>query len=92
MSNIPLARGLLKTALQSKKTKIQMETFIRLALWHMTRVKAVTRARKKPVKITAFIRKRVRFLAAQGKSQAAIARKVGLSNAGRVSEILHGKR
>jgi hypothetical protein len=92
MSNIPAARKLLKAALESHRTKSQMRALITHALFRMTREKAVTHARKKPIKITQYMRRMVRVYAAQGKSQAVIARKVGLANAGRVSEILHGKR
>ena len=92
MSNIPGARQLLLTALDTKMSKRRMRLYIKAALANMTRLPAVTRARRKPVRITFAMKQRVRTLAKMGWSQAEIARKVGLANAGRVSEILHWKR
>ena len=93
MSNIPAARTLLIAALNGKRrTKVELLIHIRGALALMTRVPAVTHARSKPVKITRAVRQRVQALAKLGWSQTEIARKCGLHNSGRVSEILHGKR
>lgn len=92
MSNIPGARQLLLHALDPKMSPRMVRTHIRAALANMTRVPAVTHARGRKVKVTFVMRQRIHVLAKLGWTQAEIARKVGLRNAGRVSEILHGKK
>jgi hypothetical protein len=92
MSNIPAARKLLKAALESHRTKSQMCALIGFALRRMKRVPAKTHARGAPIRVTKAVRNKVKALAKKGLSQATIAHMLGLRNAGRVSEILHGKR
>jgi hypothetical protein len=92
MSDIPRARAILESVLRNYQLPQAAQLSIAKALSLMQRDPPIRRARAKTVKITPAIRARVRKLAGEGYSQAEIARAVGLPNAGRVSEILNGKR
>jgi hypothetical protein len=92
MSDIPRARELLEAVLRNYQLPAGSEVTISKALKLMTREPAIRRARGVETKITPAIRKRVKELNAGGVPQADIAHQVGLRNAGRVSEILNGKR
>jgi len=92
MSDIPRARGILEGLLRNYQLPQPVQLAIAKALSLMQRDPPISRARGKAVAITPALKARVRALSAQGLSQAEIARRVGLPNAGRVSEILNGKR
>jgi hypothetical protein len=88
-SDIPKARALLVTALKLKDWR-----YVRAALPLMVRAKAIRRAKPKRRRITAAQKAAVRLIASREPDahQHEIANRTGLPNAGRVSEILNGKR
>ena len=90
-SNIPRARLTLKAALLTREMR-EVRKYIKAAINMMMRDTPVSRAKGKRVKVTPALRKRVIALSKTGMSQHQITSKVGLSNAGRVSEILRKKR
>lgn len=92
MSNIPRARELLAIALANYTLPGGAEAAITKALRLMTREAPVSRSRAKVVDVTSAMKARIRRLSAAGFTQTEIARLVGLRNAGRVSEVLNGKR
>lgn len=92
MSDIVRAREILSGVLRNYTLPPGAALSIAKALQLMNRAPAIRRSRAKKVTITPALKKRVRDLHRQGLSQHEIAKRVGLPNAGRVSEILNGKR
>lgn len=90
-SNIPKARLNLQLALLTREIR-EVRKYIKNAMKMMTRDTPISRAKGKRQKITMAMRKQVIALSKTGMSQHQITSKVGLSNAGRVSEILRKKR
>jgi len=91
-SNIPFARACLKLALKECSMDATAHRYCRLALANMTRAPAVRRAPRKQTRITAQQKHAVRVLQHTDLTGTEIANKVGLANAGRVSEIMTGIR
>lgn len=92
MSDIARARDLLIGVLNNYTLPPGAALTIAKALSLMKREAPVRRLRAGKVAIKPALKQRVRRLAARGLSQHEIAKRVGLPNAGRVSEILNGKR
>ena len=93
MSNIPRARAILERLLASHELGPRAEREVQKAVALMTREKACRRAPEQPQKIDSEMRQRVKVLArTTNLTMTEIARRVGLRNSGRVSEIMHGKR
>ena len=90
-SSIPKARLTLQLALLTKDFRAARK-LVKSAIGMMTRSSPISRAKGKRVKVTPMLRKQVISLSKTGMSQHQICSKVGLSNAGRVSEILRKKR
>jgi len=91
MSDIPLARRVLKDAIRDGE---DLELAIRRALKYMTRVPYARKAPAKRKVITKSIRAGVKRMCKERKDLTVqeIATHYGLRNGGRVSEILHGTR
>ena len=88
-SDIPKARRLLIEGMQRKDWD-----YVHAALLLMTRAKAVRRARRKQGRITEAQKRKVLLIAMKEPDTHyhEIADRVGLTNGGRVSEIVTGKR
>ena len=86
-SDIPRARSLLKTGLQTKDWR-----YVQAALKFMTRAKAVRKAPSKRQPITSRQKALARSLVHTDMTYHEIANKVGVANGGRISEIMTGKR
>ena len=91
-SNVPFARACLVLALKECSMDATARRYCKLALANMTRAPAVRRAPKKQTPITARQKHAVRVLQHTTLTGTEIANKVGLANAGRVSEIMTGIR
>ena len=92
MSNIPRARTILEEA-KRKTSERETKFLITAALRLMTRVKSVQRIGSRPQTISAEMRRQIFRLHKEGKkTEHEIANAVGLRNAGRVSDVLHGRR
>lgn len=91
-SNIPLGRRYLEYVLAHCVIDAEARKYCRAALAVMTRDRPVRRAPNRHVRVTRAIRKRVRQLKHTDLTMHEIANAVGLSNGGRVSEIMGGKR
>ena len=89
MSDIAKAREMIVIANQAITNAQHCLDF---ALRLINREPPIKKAAAKSVRITPEIRTRVKALATEGKTEHEIAQLVGLRNAGRVSEILNGKR
>ena len=92
MSNIPRAREILAIVLAHGEIDAASRRQITRALRFMTRESPVRRSKPRHMPITADMRRQIRRLADSDMSQYDIAERVGLRNAGRVSEVLSGKR
>ncbi|UYO50289.1 hypothetical protein KQX64_06865 [Rhodopseudomonas palustris] len=91
-SNIPRARELIAAIVANYPASTSAHKQAKAALRLMTRAAPIKRTRGARIEITDAMRRRVRRLAEAGTSHHDIAVAVGLRNAGRVSEILRGKR
>ena len=92
MSNIPQAR-LLVSRVISFINDGEARRILKEALALMTREKYIRHARLVSQEITPEMKRRVRKLSKDlNLTETDIARRTGLRNAGRVSEILNGKR
>lgn len=92
MSNIPKARELIRQAAMLTSNK-RVKRKLAKALALMTRAKYIRLARPRTELITARQKRLVRRLNPDlNLTQTDIALRAGLRNAGRVSEILNGKR
>jgi hypothetical protein len=88
-SNIPRARQLLQTGLETRDWD-----YVVAALTYMTRAKAIRRARTKQKPITQKQIQAAKRIAMQEPDthEHEIANRVGVANSGRISEILNGLR
>lgn len=93
-SDIPRARLLINTAMQTCTMDRSARRYCRLALILMVRAKAVRRAKRKQRIITAAQKAAVRRIerTEPDTHYHEIANRVGLANGGRVSEIVTGRR
>jgi hypothetical protein len=91
-SNIPFARACLVLALKECSMDATARRYCKLALANMTRAPAVRRAPTKQRPITSQQKHAVKVLQHTTLTGTEIANKVGLANAGRVSEIMTGVR
>jgi hypothetical protein len=92
MSNIPKARAIIEGILKTADLDPVVRRQLHAAHMLMTREPAVRRARGAKTKIDRKTRRRVEVLAATDMTMHEIAHATGLRNAGRVSEVLNGKR
>jgi hypothetical protein len=92
MSDIPLARTFLLTALKEGDMDDNTRRWIKHALRLMTRESPVRRAPAKKQRITDKQKAAARLLKYTNLTMHEIANKVGIANGGRVSEIMTGKR
>lgn len=91
-SDIPKARSLLKTALQTGQMSSDIKKYVHAALKLMTRASPVRHVAGKHQYIDNALKRRIRKLARTGLTEHEIANAVGLRNNGRVSEVLNRKR
>jgi len=91
-SNVPFARSCLQIAITECVMDRRARNCCLLALRWMRRRKAVRRAPAKGKRITAEQKRQVRAMKHSELSQHEIANTVGLTNSGRVSEIMGGLR
>jgi hypothetical protein len=93
MSDIILARTLIRQVLKEASLDSLHKRKLRKALRLMTREPAIRRTtRKRPVKITSHLRGRIRELLKTDMTMHQIATLTGVNNSGRISEVAHGKR
>ena len=92
MSNIPQARAIIQMVLKLSVLDPVARRHLHKALGLMKRVPAIRRVRGHRTVINAAIRRQIHKLAATGMTMFQIAQAVGISNQGRISEVLRGKR
>ncbi len=91
-SNVPLARACILFALAECVMDREARAYCNKALRLMHRRKAVRRSPAKGRRITADQKRRVKAMVHSELSQHEIANEVGITNSGRISEIMSGLR
>jgi len=93
MSDVPYAREIIKGIRKMPDVPRRAKFWLGRALQQLWREPPCRKAPSKPVRITAAIRARVRWLAANTKmTMLEIAHVTGVRSQGRISEILNGKK